>query len=239
MRRRGRCGRQSGADEHHAASPPSASHADPAAILYRINLTVPNLAWNFPGELGGAWFNASLIGAFTQPFHDQLRKDCPGCKWWDELRYAPRGGLSPALSAFPEASAQRALPLVSGHSQPSPARRCARPWSRGRPLTRCGGTSSSGGSRASRPSSSCRAPSRPPSAACATGRCTRPPHASWRPRCSTCTRGTCSASGRTPSCTCARCGLLCRGAHAMCGWMRTQVSPVPALNPGPFCLGPS
>ncbi len=60
----------------------------------RVNLTVPNLAWGYPMELGGGLYNVSpaSIGEHTRAFHEQLRRDCEGqgpeCKWWDETRCA-------------------------------------------------------------------------------------------------------------------------------------------------------
>jgi hypothetical protein len=55
-------------------------------LLLYGNLTVPNLKYGFPEELGGRQWPEGPPGNFSSDFEQMLKSDCPHCAWWPEER---------------------------------------------------------------------------------------------------------------------------------------------------------
>jgi hypothetical protein len=55
-------------------------------LLLYGNLTVPNLKYGFPEELGGRQWPDGPPGNLSSDFEQMLKSDCPHCAWWPEER---------------------------------------------------------------------------------------------------------------------------------------------------------
>jgi hypothetical protein len=68
--------------------------------MWTGNLTIPNLNYGYPQELGGPVFRSSdsPSGPFSDEWIKTLKDDCPDCPWWNERR--PVSDPDPLLKLF-------------------------------------------------------------------------------------------------------------------------------------------
>ena len=63
------------------------------------NITIPNLNYGFPDELGGIIYPELPSGKYSSKWIETLKNDCPKCPWFNERR--PIHGQDPLDDLFP------------------------------------------------------------------------------------------------------------------------------------------
>lgn len=67
--------------------------------MWVSNITVPNMNYGFPEELGGRIYPDPPSGLYSSKWIETLKNDCPTCPWFNDKR--PLTGEDPLPKLFP------------------------------------------------------------------------------------------------------------------------------------------
>ena len=69
------------------------------AQMWATNVTVPNMNYGFPEELGGLIYPDTPSGTYSSKWIETLKNDCPSCPWFNDKR--PLTAEDPLYKLFP------------------------------------------------------------------------------------------------------------------------------------------